>query len=103
MACGVIFFAKISKLKKIYFILFTLNFLCYYCSIDLKRQSELSGPRPDTSSPVFFQLFVIYLNCSNELNKCTTLRNHGRRLSPAKFCTSAELEKKIVKKRLGPT
>ena len=34
--------------------LFHLIFPCYYCSIDLKRQSEHSGPRPDTSSLVHF-------------------------------------------------
>ena len=33
-----------------YFI--TINFSCYYCSIDLKRQSEHSGLRPDTSNLV---------------------------------------------------
>ena len=31
-----------------------LIFPRYYCSIDLKRQSEHSGPRLDTSSLVFF-------------------------------------------------
>ena len=32
------------------FILLHLNFSCYCCSIDLKRQSEHSGLPPDTSS-----------------------------------------------------
>ena len=35
-------------------ILLRLNFSFYYCSIDLKRQSEHSGLRPDTSSLVLF-------------------------------------------------
>ena len=38
------------------FLFLHLNFSCYYCSIDLKRQSEHSGLRPDTSSLV--QLYV---------------------------------------------
>ena len=43
------------KKKKFHFILFRLIFLCYYCcSINLKRQSEHSGFRPDTSSLVKF-------------------------------------------------
>ena len=29
-----------------------LNFSCFYCSIDPKRQSERLGLRPDTSSLV---------------------------------------------------
>ena len=57
MACGgIIFIKKISNFreKKFHFILFHLIFLCYYCSINLKRQSEHSGLRPDTSSIVTF-------------------------------------------------
>ena len=38
------------------FILFHLIFSCYYCSINLKRQSEHSGLRPDTSSFVCFEI-----------------------------------------------
>ena len=38
--------------KKIHFILLDLIFLCYYCSINLKRQLEHSRLRPDTSSLV---------------------------------------------------
>ena len=55
MACGgMIFIKKFSNFrKKNYFILFHLIFLGYYCcSINLKRQSEQSGLRPDTSSIV---------------------------------------------------
>ena len=59
MACGgMIFIEKFSDFKKkISFILFHLIFLCclcYYCSINGKRQSELSRLRPDTSSLVFY-------------------------------------------------
>ena len=43
MTCGGMIF--------IFFILY-LIFLCYYCSIKFKRQSEHSGLRPDTSSLV---------------------------------------------------
>ena len=54
--------------KKFTFILFHLIFLCYYCcSKNLKRQSELSGLRPDTSSLVFFletKLFKESGDCS---------------------------------------
>ena len=37
--------------------------LCYYCSINVKRQSELSGLCPDTSSlvSVCFSLFPNFL------------------------------------------
>ena len=46
MACGgMIFTKKILKLEKSLFYIF---FSCYYCSIDLKRQSEHSGLLPDT-------------------------------------------------------
>ena len=37
-----------------HFVLFHLMFPCYYCSIGLAKQSEHSGPRPDTSSLVCF-------------------------------------------------
>ena len=41
--------------KKNHFILFYFIFLCYYCySRNIKRQSEHSGLRPDTSSLVNF-------------------------------------------------
>ena len=46
-------FIKKFQIKKIHFILFQLIFLSYYCSINLKRQSEHSGLRPDPSSVVF--------------------------------------------------
>ena len=42
------------KKKSFYSILF--NFLSYYCSIDLKRQSEQSGLHPDRSSLVVFEI-----------------------------------------------
>ena len=40
------------KKKKIHYVLFDWFFKYYYCSINLKRQSEPSGLRPDTSSLV---------------------------------------------------
>ena len=46
-------FIKNFKYKKNSFYFISFNFLCYYCcSINLKRQSEHSGLRPDTSSLV---------------------------------------------------
>ena len=72
MACGVmIFIEKFSNFRNFFFhfILFHLIFLCclcYYCSINAKRQSELSGLRPDTSSlvvPTFDTKVTEYL-CS---------------------------------------
>ena len=65
MACGGMIFIKnfenfkIKNFRKksFHFILFQLIFLCYYCcSINLKRQSEHSGLRPDTSSLVLFAI-----------------------------------------------
>ena len=59
MACvGMIFIKKFQILeKKISFYFISLNFLCYYyCSINVKRQSEHSGLRPDTSSLVSIAL-----------------------------------------------
>ena len=48
--------------KKISFYFISFNFLCYYCcSINLKRQSEHSGLRPDSSS-----LVIIYDNEQSE-------------------------------------
>ena len=59
---GMIFIQTFSNFrKKKFFILFYLIFLsclCYYCSINVKRQSELSGLRPDTSS-------LVYFNCTH--------------------------------------
>ena len=58
MACGgMIFVEKFSNFRKkvFHFILFHLILLCclcYYRSKNVKRQSELSGLRPDTSSLV---------------------------------------------------
>ena len=55
MACGgMIFIEKFSNFRKknFHFILFHLIFFCYHCSINLKRPSEYSGLRPDTSSLV---------------------------------------------------
>ena len=49
MSCVGMFSQKISKFN---LILLHLNFSCFYCSIDLKRQSEHSALRPDTSSLV---------------------------------------------------
>ena len=39
--------------KKCLFVLLDLVFLCYYCAINLKRQSEYSVLRPDPSTLVF--------------------------------------------------
>ena len=53
MACGGgVNFTKNLKFEQKNFIFYLLHliFSCYYCSIDLKRQSEHSGTRPDTSS-----------------------------------------------------
>ena len=49
------FYLKFSNLKKKFvfsFCFVTFNFLMLYCSINLKRQSEHSGLRPDTSDLV---------------------------------------------------
>ena len=60
------FHKKIQILeKKFSFFFISFNFLCYYCcSINLKRQSEPSGLRPDTSSLViiYFGLFMSFLD-----------------------------------------
>ena len=64
---GLIFTKKISNFRKhfsIYFVSF--SFLCYYCSINLKRQSEHSRLCSDTSSlvvPTFVTKETEYL-CS---------------------------------------
>ena len=49
---------QILEKKSFFFILFHLIFSSYYCSINLKRQSENSVLRPDTSSLVCHNLFV---------------------------------------------
>ena len=46
-------FQVLEQKKVIFFI--HLNFERYYCSVNLKRQSERSGLRPDTRSLVFFK------------------------------------------------
>ena len=70
MACGGMIFIKNFNFwkKKIsfYFILFYfLCCLCYYCSINVKKQSEFSGLRPDTSSLVLFVHNCIKLKLIN--------------------------------------
>ena len=65
MACGGLFFIKKNQIlqKKILFCFITFIFFCYYCSINLIRQSEHSGLRPDTSNLVYnLSFFVKYLN-----------------------------------------
>ena len=66
-ACGGIIFIKISNFRKknFHFILFHFIFLCYYCcSINLKKHSEHSGLRPDTSSVVsFYILWTMDICC----------------------------------------
>ena len=57
MACGgMIFIEKLSNFRKVFhFFLFhsiLLCCLCYYCSINVKEQSEFSGLSPDTGSLV---------------------------------------------------
>ena len=55
MACGGMIFIKNFKFwkKQISFCFISFDFLCYYCcSVNLKRLSEHSGLRPDTSSLV---------------------------------------------------
>ena len=61
MACGGMIFIKkfqiLEKKKSFYFISF--NFFMYYCcSINLKKHSEHSGLRPDTSSLVLFDGYL---------------------------------------------
>ena len=57
-----IFIKNLQILEEKNFILFyfILFFSCYYCSINLKRQSEHSGLRPDTSSLVCLIVFVLF-------------------------------------------
>ena len=62
MACGGCSHEKSQIKNKLNFIVLHLIVSCYYCFIDLKRQSEHSGLRPDTSSLVQFQLFSANLD-----------------------------------------
>ena len=56
MACGGMIFTKnLKKILQFFFIFLHLIFSFYFCFIDLKRQSEHSGLRPDTSSLVIFK------------------------------------------------
>ena len=57
MLCGEMIFIKSFNFqkKKFHFNSLHLIFPCYYCSINLKRQSQHSGLRPDTSSLVDFR------------------------------------------------
>ena len=64
-------FAKNLKLKKnsFYFSYIQFFFSYYCCSIDLKRQSEHSGLRPDTSSLVSFvwKKFALFVQFTADL------------------------------------
>ena len=57
MACGGMISFKKIKFKKFlfHFILLHFIFIGYYCSLNIKRQSEHSRLRPDTSSLVNFE------------------------------------------------
>ena len=56
-------FQILGKLFFFHFVQFHLIFPCYYCSIDVKSQSEHPGPRPDTSSLVrICDLVNIYID-----------------------------------------
>ena len=52
---------QILEEKKFHYILFHLILIRYNCSINLKRQSEHSRLRPDTSNLVIF-LFESFVN-----------------------------------------
>ena len=64
---------KVSSFRIFFFqfVLLQLIFLCYNCSIKLKRRSEHSGLRPDTSSLVKFS-YGIFFDFIKEL---TTMSN----------------------------
>ena len=68
-------FRKNLKLKK-YIYFFTFIFSYFYCFIDLKSQSEHSGPRPDTSSFV-----LIYSSLSKVLGDSAHNRAKKNRLA----------------------
>ena len=70
MACGGMFFIKKFQIleKKFSFYFITFSFFCYYCTINLKRQSEHSGLRPDTSSLVFFGISTFKVREKNCLH-----------------------------------
>ena len=54
----------------------TFNFFsCYYCSVKIKRQSELSGLRPDTSSLITYFTVEIKPNRTNVFHNITELNN----------------------------
>ena len=55
-----VFFAKNLKKEKNLFYSLHLVFSYYYCSIDLKKQSEHSGLCPDASD-------LVYINCFNSI------------------------------------
>ena len=60
----------------------TFSFSCYYCSTDFKRQSEYSGPRPDTSSLVFS---IIELQAKNSFsNHAVPEKNQQQSKQPKK-------------------
>ena len=80
MACGgMIFIEKFSNFRKTFhFVLFHLIFPCYYCSINVKRQSELSGLSPDTSSLVQFELKHLYFLNENENRQKLLVKNSNQ-------------------------
>ena len=73
MACGGMSSQKMSKFKTFfYFVLLHFIFKCYYCSINLKRQSEHSEFCPDTSSLVcpcsqMHRSFICYCSLQTEV------------------------------------
>ena len=70
MACGGIILTKNLKIKKKSFFFVTCKFFSgSYCFMDLNRQSEHSGLRPDISSLVMFLCLVSAYLIVN-LNKC---------------------------------
>ena len=63
-------FIKKIQILEFFFhlVLFHLIFRCYYCSTNLKRQSEHSGLRPDTSSPVKYNDGILLISASFNAN-----------------------------------
>ena len=95
-------FANFSNIN-FFFTFFSFNFSCYYCSIDIERQSERSEPRPYTSSlvktkdhnlyqkdtyihtPLVHQLQLIRAQTKTSFNRCVTDKDFFENVNSKKF------------------
>ena len=102
MACrGMIFLKNFKSFRKqnVHFVFIHLIFKCYFCSMNLKRQSEHSGLRPDASSLVpIWGIFILLQRHqpARHIALCYLQRNFSR-----KNIVGRAFIRRLIKTNLG--